>query len=53
MIYTLFSRYGLVTGIGSGVYRAIQQIRVVTGQELHLFMEGNEFVVAIPRRRTS
>ena len=50
-IYTLFSRYGLVTGVGSGVYRAIQQIRAWTGQELRLFVEGNEFVVSVPRRK--
>jgi len=48
-IYTLCSRYGLVTGVGSGVYRAIQQIRAVTGQEPDLLIEGNEFVVSIPR----
>jgi ATP-dependent DNA helicase RecG len=48
-IYTLFSRYGLVTGVGSGVYRAIQQVRAITGRELTLSLEGNEFVVTIPR----
>lgn len=51
MIYTLFRRYGLVTGVGSGVYRAIRQIRAAIGEEPQLFIEGNEFVVAIPRRK--
>jgi len=51
MIYTLFRRYGLVTGVGSGVYRSIQQIRAATGEEPQLFIEGSEFVVAIPRRK--
>ncbi len=51
MIYTLFRRYGLVTGVGSGVYRSIQQIRAATGEEPELFSEGSEFVVSIPRRK--
>jgi ATP-dependent DNA helicase RecG len=51
MIYTLFRRYGLVTGVGSGVYRSIQLIRAATGEEPHLFIEGSEFVVSIPRRK--
>lgn len=49
MIYTLFRRYGLVTGVGSGVYRSIRQIHAATGEDPQLFIEGNEFVVAIPR----
>lgn len=51
MIYTLFRRYGLVTGVGSGVYRSIQQIRAATGAEPQLYVEGSEFVVAIARRQ--
>jgi ATP-dependent DNA helicase RecG len=50
-IYILFSRLGLVTGIGTGIYRAIQQIQELTQKELRLFLEGNEFVVSIPRTR--
>lgn len=49
-IYTLFSRLGLVTGIGTGVYRAIQQVRDFTHQDPALLLEGNEFVVSLPKR---
>ncbi|MFH1908458.1 MAG: RNA-binding domain-containing protein [Chloroflexota bacterium] len=48
-IYMLFSRQGMVTGIGTGVYRAIQQVRELTHREPALFLEGNEFVVSLPR----
>lgn len=48
-IYTLFTRLGLVTGAGSGVYRAIRAIKETTGREPQLFHEGNEFVFSIPR----
>jgi ATP-dependent DNA helicase RecG len=48
-IYTLISRLGLVTGIGTGIYRAIQQVRKLTGKDTALFLEGNEFVVALPK----
>ena len=50
-IYTLFSRLGMVTGIGSGVYRTIQLVRETTGQETGIYLEGNELVVSLPRRR--
>jgi len=50
-IYTLFSRLGMVTGIGSGVYRTIQLVREATGQEVGIYLEGNELVVSLPRRR--
>ena len=50
-IYTLFSRLGLVTGIGTGVYRAIQQVLEFTHQEPALFLEGNEFIISLPKRR--
>lgn len=53
MIYTLFTRLGLVTGAGSGVYRAIRAIKETTGREPQLFQEGNEFVFSIPRRAVS
>lgn len=49
-VYTLFSRWGLVTGIGSGVYRAIRSIEAATGQEPILIQQGNEFVFSIPRK---
>ncbi len=48
-IYTLFSRLGLVTGIGSGIYRTIQLVKQATGQEPDIFVEGNELVVVLPR----
>ncbi len=48
-VYTLFSRWGLVTGVGTGVYRAIGLIRRTTGQEPELSVVGNEFVVSVFR----
>jgi len=50
-IYTLFSRLGMVTGIGSGVYRTIQLVKEATGQEVAIYLEGNELVVSLPRKR--
>ncbi|MGD9100588.1 MAG: putative DNA binding domain-containing protein [Anaerolineae bacterium] len=50
-IYTLYSRLGMVTGIGSGVYRTIQLVREATGQEVGIYLEGNELVFSLPRRR--
>ena len=52
-IYTLFSRLGMVTGIGSGVYRTIQLVRDATAQDVGIYLEGNELVVSLPRRRAS
>ncbi len=52
-IYTLFTRLGLVTGAGSGVYRAIRAIKETTGAEPRLFQEGNEFVFRHRKRITS
>ncbi|RMF36450.1 MAG: transcriptional regulator, partial [Chloroflexi bacterium] len=49
-IYTLFSRLGMVTGIGSGVYRTIQMVKQATGREPEIYLEGNELVVSLPRR---
>ncbi|HHY39174.1 MAG TPA: transcriptional regulator [Clostridia bacterium] len=49
-IYTLLSRLGLVTGIGSGVLRIITLVREATGREPELSEEGNEFVLRIPRK---
>jgi len=50
LIYVLFNRMGLVTDIGTGVYRAISRIREITGKEPDLAVEYTEFVVSIPRR---
>jgi len=49
-IYTLFSRLGMVTGIGSGVYRTIQLVREAIGREPEIHVEANELVVSLPRR---
>jgi predicted HTH transcriptional regulator len=48
-LYTLLSRLGLVTGVGSGVYRTIQLVKAATGREPGMAVEGNEFVVSLPR----
>ena len=48
-VYTLFSRLGLVTGIGSGVYRTIQLVRAATGREPDIDLQGNELVFSLPR----
>jgi ATP-dependent DNA helicase RecG len=48
-IYLLFSRLGLVTGLGSGVFRVIQLVREATGREPDIAEQGNELVVALPR----
>lgn len=49
-LYTLFSRLGLVTGIGSGVFRTIRWVREATGKEPTIVHEGNELVMGLPRR---
>lgn len=43
-IYTLFSRWGLVTGIGTGIYRAIESVRSATGKETGLSVQENELL---------
>ncbi|MCI0699146.1 putative DNA binding domain-containing protein [candidate division KSB1 bacterium] len=50
MIYSMFLRIGLVTDAGSGIPRIIRLIRQATGQEPAFRLEGNEFVVSLPRR---
>ncbi len=52
ILYTLFSRLGLVTGIGSGIYRVIQAVKALTGKEPELFVQEQEFVVSLPRRES-
>ena len=49
MIYLLFSRLGLVTGLGSGVFRVIQLVREATGREPDIAELDNELVVTLPR----
>lgn len=46
----LFSRLGLVTGIGSGIYRTTQAVKATTGREPDLYLQEQEFVVSLPRR---
>ena len=49
-IYNIFLKIGLVTDAGSGIPRMIQVLRRMTGYEPDFRLEGNEFVVALPRR---
>ncbi|MEJ5252126.1 MAG: hypothetical protein HPY54_12570 [Chthonomonadetes bacterium] len=42
---------GFVTDAGSGIPRVIRRVREATGQEPDFRLEGNEFVVALPRPR--
>jgi ATP-dependent DNA helicase RecG len=49
-LYNLFLRLGLVTDAGSGIPRMLARVQQVTGKRPTLKLEGNEFVVALPRR---
>jgi ATP-dependent DNA helicase RecG len=49
MIYLLLSRLGLVTGLGSGVFRVIQLVREATGREPEIVEQDNELVMTLPR----
>ncbi|MBI2773241.1 MAG: putative DNA binding domain-containing protein [Chloroflexi bacterium] len=48
-IYASLVRMGLVTDLGSGVVRSIDRIRAAIGMDPILRIEGDEFVVKIPR----
>jgi ATP-dependent DNA helicase RecG len=50
MIYSTLLRVGLVTDAGSGIPRMIHLTRRATGQEPAFRQEGNEVVLALPRR---
>jgi len=50
IIYNMLLRIGLVTDAGSGIPRIIRLTRQATGQEAAFRLEGNEFVVSLPRR---
>jgi len=52
LIYASFYRVGLVTDTGNGVRRVFQLVRETTGMEPRIYEEGNELVVALPRRNT-
>ncbi len=48
-LYNLLYKIGMVTDIGSGVYRMIKLIRERLGKEIELKVTEAEFVVSIPR----
>lgn len=48
-IYNFFAKMGLVTNVGSGVFRIIKLIRKQVGKEVILQETQNEFVLTIPR----
>lgn len=48
-LYTMFSRAGLVTGLGSGVLRARELIEQHPNTKLHLVVVENEFVATVLR----
>ena len=48
-IYNLLLRMGLATDAGSGIPRAIARLQKMSGKSLALRLEGNEFVVSLPR----
>ena len=48
-LYNLLLKRGLVTDAGSGIPRMIRLLRERTGREPGLRIEGNEFVVVLPR----
>lgn len=50
MIYNMLLRVGLVTDAGSGIPRIMRLVRQATGRELTFRLEGNEFVLTLPRR---
>jgi len=49
-IYNLFAKMGMVTGIGSGVFRMIRIIRQHLHKEILLEQTETEFVLTIPRK---
>ena len=48
-LYNMFLKVGLVTDAGSGIPRMIRVIREKTGREPSFHLEGNEFIVTLPR----
>jgi len=49
-IYNFLAKMGLVTDIGSGVRRIITLIKETVERDVDLKVEGNEFLLTIPRR---
>lgn len=50
IIYSMLLRLGYVTNAGSGIPRMIRLIKKNIGKEPDFKIEGNEFVVALPRK---
>ena len=52
-IYNLLLKVGLVTDAGSGIPRMIRLLREAIGREPEFYLQGNEFVVILPRPQAS
>lgn len=52
VIYNIFLKIGLVTDAGSGIPRSIRKMRDATGKTPEFSLQGNEFVVSIPRQKS-
>jgi len=51
MIFATLLRFGLVTDVGSGLPRVIRLTQQAVGRPPDLRLEGNEFVLSLPRRQ--
>ncbi len=49
-LYNFLAKMGLVTDIGSGVKRIITLVRETVEKDVELKLQGNEFLLTIPRR---
>jgi ATP-dependent DNA helicase RecG len=50
MVYGTLLRIGLVTDAGSGIPRIVRLARQATGKEPAFRLEGNEFILTLPRK---
>ncbi len=50
-LYNLLYKVGMVTDIGSGVYRMIKTMREKLNREIELNVTETEFIISIPRAR--
>jgi len=50
-IYNLLAKMGLVTDIGSGVFRIIESVRKMMQKEVLFDLTDTEFILTIPRRK--
>ncbi|MEA1965071.1 MAG: putative DNA binding domain-containing protein [Candidatus Aerophobetes bacterium] len=48
-LYNLLYKIGMVTDIGSGIYRMIKKIKEKLNKEIELNLTENEFILSIPR----